>query len=157
MYVNLFVRFFIYKLRQKRHAKCIQLRPEDLVMKVLRYKLFKPDLCRAEPCFEMRSLHVLRSSTLLPRVLRADWTSEFCEPPPCPGAAGADDGEKSSPESSVNNESKRKGKNISLKKGFMQSCSHFLSRILKFTEQEHKYLSSPCCLFYLTQPACGLP
>lgn len=60
------------------------------------------DLWRAEPCLEIRSLQVLRSSTLLPSVLRADWTSELWDPPPCPGATGADDGEKSSPESSVN-------------------------------------------------------
>lgn len=59
------------------------------------------DLWSAEPCFEMRSLQVLRSSTLLPSVLRADCTSEFCEPPPCPGATGGEEGEKSSPESSV--------------------------------------------------------
>ena len=45
---------------------------------------------------------------MLPSVLRADWTSEFCDPPPCPGATGADDGEKSSPESSV-------GKQLDLK------------------------------------------
>lgn len=78
-------------------------------------RLLKPDLCRAEPCFEIRSLHVLRSSTLLPSVLRADWTSEFCDPPPCPGAIGGDDGEKSSPESSVKATGNQR--NIRLKRG----------------------------------------
>lgn len=68
---------------------------------------FKSDLWRAEPCFEIRSLQVLRSSTLLLRALRADWTSEFCDPPPC--VMRGDDEGKSSPESSVRKSNKRKG------------------------------------------------
>lgn len=78
------------------------------------YNICEADLCRAEPCLEIRSLHVLRSSTLLPSVLRADWTSELWEPPPWPGATGRDDGEKSSPESSGTCPAERRRKNISL-------------------------------------------
>lgn len=55
-------------------------------------------LWRADPCFTMRSLQVLRSSTLLPSVRSVDWISKLRQPPPCPeegGTAG-----QSSPESS---------------------------------------------------------
>ena len=51
----------------------------------------------------MKSLHVLRSSTLLARVRSVDWTSEFCDAAAalCPWGAGGQDREKSSPESSA--------------------------------------------------------
>ncbi len=45
----------------------------------------------------MRSLQVLRSSTLLPSIRRVDCTSEFREPAPWPAAGGVE----SSPESSA--------------------------------------------------------
>lgn len=94
------------------------------------------DLWRAEPCFEMRSLHVLRSSTLLPSVLRADWTSELWEPPPCPGAVWREVEEKSSPESSVFHADKI------LKKS--KRASNVSSSVLKWS-------------IYLIQPACEPP
>lgn len=56
------------------------------------------NLWRAEPCLAMRSLHVLRSSTLLPRVLSVDWTSELRVPTPWAAIGGEE--VHSSPESS---------------------------------------------------------
>lgn len=103
------------------------------------------DLWRAEPCFEIRSLHVLRSSTLLPSVLRADWTSEFCVPPPCPCGTAGEDGEKSSPESSVNKQSgKIEQKRLKLEMVSQKDTYHSynISEYLK-KDQGHSTLVSP--------------
>lgn len=55
-------------------------------------------LWRAEPCLTIRSLQVLRSSTLLLSVRNVDWTSELRQLPPCPEVGGT--AGHSSPESS---------------------------------------------------------
>lgn len=95
------------------------------------------DLWRAEPCFEIRSLHVLRSSTLLPSVLRADWASKLWDPPLCPGAVWREVEVKSSPESSVYHPDK-------LKKKLKTGLKSFKVSVLN-------------CSFYLIQPACEPP
>lgn len=95
------------------------------------------DLWRAEPCFEIRSLHVLRSSTLLPSVLRADWASKLWDPPLGPGAVWREVEVKSSPESSVYHPDK-------LKKKLKTGLKSFKVSVLN-------------CSFYLIQPACEPP
>ena len=72
LYAFMFWNFHLY-FWKRRDVMNIELWPEGVRTNIAT----EPDLWRAEPCFAIRSLHVLRSSTLLPSVLRADWTSEF--------------------------------------------------------------------------------